>query len=417
LATEFKDVIDDTSVSKIEQNTPNYMGYIFTHILWNFWLKYGDVASRVSGFKKLIENTFMTNKDLEDLYIVNAKIGKMWRAFNKIARLWRWKSAKIYNTEDLYMNPIVPGQKNTITIMKNRTKYVFHLKELIGNFNRELSNTCNMFVEPLPCKNPYTNEFFGKSDLYNIYFAIKESTFLMPTLIHEYFLSDFSLSLFMNENEDKIHEFYVDNYTNHMTTDVLLSTIKQMLIEHKINGILIHRDFPKCMLKERMMPYLKLYYISKLSNIKWKKASAYMKLHRMLQDLANDSPSFGRKKFVPTVLNNGKKSYLKYYYEDKIPKICAESLDTYMSSHLDLKIRDTSYLIIHYDIIMSQRRQYITTGSLVNQRYEREEERDEERDEERERLPYISSDSETETQLVHEEEDEEDEEEDDEFIE
>jgi hypothetical protein len=373
LETDFKDIAEgniNISVGKIPKDASNYMGYIFTHILWNFWLKYSDTTSRIVGFHKLIDNTFMTNRDLEDLYRINERVGKIWNAFNKMARIWRWKRAKTYNTEDLYMNPIISGQKNTMTIMKNNTKYLFQLKELIGNLNRELSNSCNMFVEPLPCKNPYTNEFFNKSDLYNIYFAIKESTFIMPLLIHKYFLCDFSLSKFTNENEDMIHEYYVDNYTKHITTDVLLRTIKQMLMEHKITNIRIHVDFPKSILKEKMMPYLKLYFISKLSMNKWKKASSYMKLHRMLQDIVNDTPGFGRKKYVPTVLNNGTKTYLKYYYDDNIPKICREPLKDYMNDHLDLKIRETSFMMIHYDVIMNQRRRVLISQPLNSQRNE-----------------------------------------------
>uniref|UniRef100_A0A6C0HYN8 Uncharacterized protein n=1 Tax=viral metagenome TaxID=1070528 RepID=A0A6C0HYN8_9ZZZZ len=376
-----KDFIENNGISNrnIPKETPNFMGYVFTYMIWNFWLKYNN-TTRIEGFKKMVENTFMTQKDLEDLYLINSRVSKIWESFKTIVKKWRWKRAKIYNTEDLYMNDIREGQKNSITILKNNTKYVFGLKELIGNFNRQLSNSCNMFVEPLPCKNPYTNECFNKSDLYNIYFAIKESTFLMPKLIHDYFLSDFCLSKFMNENENIIHENYVENYTNNITNDILINIIKEMLTEHKINCIKIHKDFPKSLLRDKMTPYLKLYFINKLSKNKWKKAESYIKLHKMLHELANYSPAFGRKKYISTKLKNNMKTYLNFYYDDKMPKINDISLSEFMKNHLELNMRDTNNILIHYDIIINQIRGSFVNRQLISSRYETNNETNNEED-------------------------------------
>jgi hypothetical protein len=318
---------------------------------------------------------------MEDFYIINARIQKIRRSFCRLLRIWRWKHAQIYNTEDFYMNAIYPGQKNSITLLKNNRRYVFALKDLIGNFNRELSNTCNLFVEPLSCKNPYTNECFTKSDLYNIYFAIKESTFIMPKLLHDYFLSDFCLSRYTNENEFVIREYYIDKYINQITHDILLESVNSMLKHHKIRNIRIHKDFPKLQLKEVMSPYLKLHFISKMSQNKWRKADAFMRLHKMLHCLQYESPTFGRKKYVKienkckSVFDTiGEKTSIdRSYFEIKTS--CGYNngagsggggqLHRFMKNHMELNTTHDSYMMFDYQMIQLQRREEIMNREMT----------------------------------------------------
>jgi len=357
--------MDDKFISpftKISHNEKNYTGYVYTLFLFkhnnsNNYIE--NIKNQLLEFKKTEENTFITKNTFDSICEVYSRLKKLYNSLNKFVRIWKWKRAKVYNTEDLYMNPIQEGQKNTITIMKNNTKYVFALKELMSNFNRELSNVCNSFVEPLPCKNMYTNECFNKSDLYNIYFAICNSTFVIPTLIHSYFLSNFCLSEFMNINEYMIKEYYVDRYVNNITNDILFLCVNNMFREHKIDAIKIHKNFPINKLKELLEPYLKLYYISKLSKNKWKKANAFMKLHHMLNQLQIYSPGFGRKKYIPTTKNIfGNKiitdKKMKYYFDMKMPIINQITINEFMTNNLDLNVKRDSYLMVNYETLLSQ---------------------------------------------------------------
>ena len=370
-------------LSLIPKHTEYYMGYVLTWVLWqysytidNHILEYKSV-NRIRSFYNIQQNTFISDEEMSYLYIINARIHKIWRAFRCILRLWRWKRAKIYNTEDFYMNPICSGQKNSITLLKNNQLYVFSLKDLIGNFNRELSNTCNLFVEPLSCKNPYTNECFTKSDLYNIYFAIKKSTFIMPKLLHDYFLSDFCLSKYMNENEYSIREYYIDNYINNVTHDILLESVNIMLKNHKIKNIRIHKDFPKLKLKELMMPYLKLHFISIMSINKWRKADTFMRLHKLLHYLQYQYPEFGRKKYAKvdkhrkSIFENQEKKedkvlkIYKSYFEMKMPKIKSVCLNQFMQNHKELNTTFDSYMMFDYQMIQQQNREEILNREMT----------------------------------------------------
>ena len=126
-----------------------------------------------------------------------------------------------------------------------------------------------------------------------------------------------------------------------------------------------------------------------------------MKLHRMLQDLVNESPGFGRKKYMPTISNN-KKTYLNFYYDDTTPKIKKNMLSEFMKDNVELNTRETSYTLIHYDIIMEQRRQYSLNRQLYNPRYINEYTNESENDQEQEN-EYIS-DSDTNSEMEIEEE-------------
>jgi len=246
--------------------------------------KNGSLKERTNEYMKIIENPFMGQEKCEIFTNLYVQILSIKRRFLKLVHYWRWKKASVYNTEDLWMNPVYEGQKNTMTILQNNRKYVFSLRELISNINRELSNSPDLFTQPLPCKNPYTNQFFGKSTLYNIYFAIKDSTFIMPPLLHHYFLSNFHLLNFMNENEEMIRGHYLDKYTDKVTHDIIHNAVKNMFSDNKIK-ITISPTFPADRLKRLMEPYLKLYYISKYSMNNWKKMNAHVKLYRQRKKL------------------------------------------------------------------------------------------------------------------------------------
>jgi len=162
----------------------------------------------------------------------------------------------------------------------------------------------------------------------------------------------------MNENEHVIREYYIDKYVNRITHDILLESIGDMFSEHKIYNMKIHKDFPKLELKELMMPYLKLHYTNKMTMNKWKKAHTFMKLHKMLHNLKRESPSFGRKKYMKTMVEN-KPKYLKHYFETKMPKMNAVSLDKFMKNHLILNTTEDSHTMFNYDLYLSQTREEI----------------------------------------------------------
>jgi hypothetical protein len=201
------------------------------------------------------------------------------------------------------------------------------------------------FSEPLISKNPYNNVPFNKSTLYNIYFNIREKTYIIPELIHKFFLCDFNLNKFEKEFEHLIRDHAIQKYVKNSDTDSLYNSILSMIdyyndIDYSNNSkISIHKNFPKKKLVYVMRPYLFLYYSHKYSLINSKKIISKNILYKKLKDFYKFNPSFGRQqvKVQYVFSKNNKRTYKNIYtYNDKHINFYEES-NTFLTSHLSNK--------------------------------------------------------------------------------
>lgn len=295
--------------------------------------------SKFDYLQKILSNTFIDKNQKKQILTIFYKIQRFFHAIYRLKNIWRLKKANIYNTDDLYMNPIHIGEKNTLVLLQNNTKYVFHIRELIRSINSSLSNACHFFIEPLVCKNPYTNIPFNKSALYNIYFAIRESTFIMPTLFHEYFLSGFNLSNYSINNEQIMNYEYLRTYVDNNCVQDVYERVREMFAEHHI-VVRINKDFPIDKLFTIMKPYLTLYYSSNYSLNTYNKVFCYKKLHMKLHEFKKFNPNFGRKKVHLTETKPFSKfKKIEYYFDDNHVDFyesvsCDDSKKSFMNSHL-----------------------------------------------------------------------------------
>jgi len=283
-----------------------------------------------------INDPFYTNCAIYDLFF---KIQQLNHAVYKLKNAYRFKKANIYNTEDLYMNPISPKEKNVMVLLQNNTRYVFHIRELIQTINNSLSNCNYFFSNPLECKNPYTNIPFSKSALYNIYFAIRESTYLMPILLHKYFLTNFNYSNFSKENEVMINDEYLNRYVENYCLENVHEQVREMFDFHDVKCY-IHRRFPKDQLYNVMKPYLQLYFVSIYSMNIPRKRQAYRLLTIKLKAFIKYNPNFGKQKVKLYSDNPFKKiKKCKYYFDEAtVPFV------DYFEKVNDVRIFTTSHL-------------------------------------------------------------------------
>jgi hypothetical protein len=244
--------------------------------------------------KRNLDNIFFTDQDKQKFLEYFNRIQKYYFALIRFHNIWKYKRARITVSDDLYLNPIDMHGKNVFIIVQNKKKYLFSIANLINMVNSSLSNTSHFFSCPLVLKNPYSNIVFNKSDLYNLYFAIKKSSFIMPVLYHYYFLTNFNITKFRDQYEGIIREISINNHIKNSDCTTLYSAVHNMLKEHKPR-INIHPDFPKEELVNIMRPYLRLYYISMYSLDEYKKLNAFSELHKKLHKFYKYNPKFGRK--------------------------------------------------------------------------------------------------------------------------
>jgi len=290
--------------------------------------------------KRNVENVFFQQAEKDQFLDYFCKIQKHYFAFSRLLNAWKYKRAQVTVSDDLYLNPLDATGKNIFIVVQNQKKYLFSIANLINMVNNALSHTCHFFASPLILKNPYNNGVFNKSNLYNLYFAIKQSTFIMPALFHCYFLVNFDISRFREQYEGIIREVSIENYVKNTDYNVLYNHVFTMMQEHK-GRIFIDPDFPKEDLVNIMRPYLRLYYVSMYSLDEYKKLNAFSELHKKLHKFYKYNPKFGRKIKKSVCNSNFKISYKTMFNDHHIDYYKPLSTEDFMKTHQECVDNDS----------------------------------------------------------------------------
>ena len=290
-------------------------------------------------------NNIFVEKETKNFFLeCIQKIQKIYWVLNKFAFLYKYKKAKMIVKEDLYLNPIDLNAKNIICILQDNSKYLFILSDLVNIINMSLSNASYFFSEPLSCRNPYNNSPFNKSTLYNIYFKVMDYNYVIPELLHLFFLSNFNLSLFKENNEYFLRDYSINEYVKSKDTNILYKDIMVMLNTSIIGfgkRIRVDVDFPRKKLVDIMRPYLLLQLLSKYSLNPEKQFKSIHLLKKKLVRFYNYNSKFGRKKIdlINVYCSIRKKITIKkvIYFMDKHISFEEKEID-FMNNHC--KVQD-----------------------------------------------------------------------------
>lgn len=326
--------------------------------------KESEINNKYIFLKQKLDNTFMSDNDIENIMETFCKIQKIYFAFNKLAYIYKIKKAKIVVKDDLCLNPLDINKKNVICLYQINNKYLFNITDLINIINMCLSNSPSFFSEPLTIKNPYNNLPFNKSTLYNIYFFMRERTFILSELFHKFFLSNFDIYKFEENYDYLIRDYSIKNYVNNTCPDFLHIDIMQMIgYYNKLNLkkiIKIHKKFPKKRLVEIMKPYLKLYLLYKYSLVDMIKNNSRNLLLYKLIKFSEYNHSFSREiveikktyvnlKYKKEVINKFNDRHINFYNPE----------NNFMVSHIE-KQTHTNYFIMNARVVSDEDSQYNT---------------------------------------------------------
>ena len=217
-------------------------------LIFNFYfslklIKNLSVKNKYNFLKKYIINNKLLSESLkEQLFYLFYKSQKFYFNLNNLVFKYRCKKALYYNNNyDINYNLLTSLNKKILTTIydkENNLNYIFRISDLINIINNSLCYMENFNFSVIDIKNPYTNLPFSISNLYNIYFTIKNSTFLMPQFFHLYFLDDFNKENFYKINESLIKTYTLNKYVKNLNKFEKILIIKEMLNEFK-NGIYI----------------------------------------------------------------------------------------------------------------------------------------------------------------------------------
>ena len=257
-----------------------------------------SATSKFKALNHFFNNKFNTQKQIECVFNAFSKAQRTYFAFNKFVNIYKLKKYPKVVTDDLSMTPLDIHSKNTISIVQNKSIYLFNLNELIHIIETALGHAPSFFSDPQRPKNPFNNEELSNATLYNIYFKMKDSVRLTSTIFHLYFLSNFDNDNdnFVINNEAFLREFSIKKYV--FTTPALClhpSVIEMIKSNPYTKKLTIHKQFPKEQLVEIFRPFLYYNYIVNYDIRGTHKLAQYKKiLYHKLKRFYEYNKAFGR---------------------------------------------------------------------------------------------------------------------------
>jgi len=266
--------------------------------LHNFTSKFQDYSTEIKfGYLVEVRNNIFSTDDIKFRFLERfcSAQRKYW-ALTRLVYRYKFQKATCLIQKDLILNPIRETQHNVITILQHKTKYLFTVLDLRNIIENALCHSPNFFADPLPPKNPYNNLPFNKSTLYHIYFFMKRGDFVMSEIFHKYFLSNFNLKEFQDQNEVIIRAKYLENYLKTASLSALYDEAYVMLeLNFFTKRLRIHEDFPKKEFVDILRPYLKIYFNYMYSlDLNLQHRSFYL-MNESLKKFYKFNPKFGMK--------------------------------------------------------------------------------------------------------------------------
>lgn len=266
---------------------------------------------------QILDTIILKNKQLtvNEKYIFFLKFSKAqnaYSAFRKLATIYRHKSGKMFEIDtDLCFNQFRNfSPRILISLIEDNVLYKFRLSDLLNIINRSLTNAPLFFAEPQAIKNPYTNIPFSLSNLYNIYFKLRETHYNMPMLFHQYFICNFDLGKFKNLNECYIRDKSINNFVNNASIDERYQYILRMFYTHyKSITFRIDPYFPRKKLVTIFKSYLHLFLLEEYSLNPHVRETSKIQLEYNLNIFSQLNPDFGKKIWVRKRLPNGRFTY------------------------------------------------------------------------------------------------------------
>ena len=316
--------------SKNKFNIKNYndnincCNYNLKKLIYNIYYIQYEYNYNIKYKYNILYLNILNNNSLDNNiknYILNkfSKTQFIYSQFRKLVNIFKIKRIKKFNIDsDLhFISFSTLNKKNIINLIENNILYKFHIPNLICLINESLSNSPDFFSEPLEIKNPYTNIPFSLCNLYNIYFKIKETNFIMPILFHQFFISNFKLNIFKNKNECLIRDIAIKKFCKNASIDDKHYYLLKMIYKHN-DYVLFELDnnYPKKKLVEIFGKYLEDFLYEEYSLNPYIKYISKEKIDNELYTFSKKNPNFGKRILIKKRNLYGEIYY--YYYDDFI---------------------------------------------------------------------------------------------------
>jgi hypothetical protein len=227
-----------------------------------------DMTDRRTYAQMVEWNGFLSVDERDQLRAIHVKINRTRWAIRRFVGRWKWYRAKQFDVEcDLESTSLLDFPRSeTIELLEDGTRYRFRITDLIRVIDSAvLSLDDEMFANPLPIRNPYTNIQFSIANLYNIYFHIHASRRTVPLIIRLLFTQEFDVEHMVERYEATVRDLAIRSYTANMTSEMKLFYIEGMLDTYNTDPIMwirIDKRFPDIQRIRTFEPFLEKYLLS-----------------------------------------------------------------------------------------------------------------------------------------------------------
>ena len=160
----------------------------------------------------------------------------------------------------------------------------------------------------------------------------------MPHMFHRFFVANFNLQTYAEENVGTIRGYSIKQYINNSDTEELYFEIINML-QSNIYGkrIKIDPDFPKERLVEIMRPYLELFYKGTYTICDVRREQYIDEYTSKIRRFHRFNKAFGQKRLVRVYSDvpkfTGLNKYKATFNEEHVKFNIDESAEEFMVSH------------------------------------------------------------------------------------
>ena len=214
----------------------------------------------------ILNNISFSEKEKEEmieLYVKSKKIINNLNFFSKKIKLSLYK--KYDCNVDLLFNSLDNYKENeVIEIIQNKTIYKFRILDLINLWKISLLKSETMFATPKKIKNPFTNVELKYHNLYNLFFGIIKSNYIVPQIILNFYKCSFDINIFKKKNFPFLQEKAIEHYGNNTHFIDLFDYLNTMLhvFRKETDFIFIKQDisiFKKKIIVNNMKKIIILY--------------------------------------------------------------------------------------------------------------------------------------------------------------
>lgn len=294
------------------------------------------VAKNLDFILSLDKNPFLTDTVRPLVMGKYAKLHRTLAGFKRLLRVWRFARATVQVSRDLYLAELDPADKHTFALKQGNHIFYFTLSNLTNIINRAILHSDTMFLAPLQIKNPYNNTCLAKSDLYNIYFRVRETFAKVPLVLQMFFECEFDINLMVKTHDEYLTKHAIRQYAHHAPTLQLVQDIYAMLGRYakyrplKSSAIFwlppVHPAFPRDVLIAKMRPYLELFYLSEYLPAQSSRDIYCIELQHRMQIFMQHNWRFGRPVYSEE-LNSA------VQFNSSVPEFNSHYLPAYMQTH------------------------------------------------------------------------------------